>query len=155
VVALKVVTAPDRQSVTRFLVEAEAVAAVRHPHVIQVFDSGESAGLPYLAMEYLDGGSLKDVLNRTPALGPRDAAELVAAVADGVNAVPEAGIVHRDLKPGNILFDEHHKPKVTDFGLAMRGGVELTQTGVKFLGTPAYAAPEQAAGRREFVGPPA
>jgi len=146
VVALKVVTAPDRQSVTRFLLEAEAVAAVHHPHVIQVFDSGEYDDLPYLAMEYLEGGSLKDVLKRFPSgMPPRDAATLVAAMADGVHAVHEAGIVHRDIKPGNILLDGTESkasqsdpestlrisntalvPKVSDFGLALRGGVELT-----------------------------
>jgi Flp pilus assembly protein CpaB len=155
-VALKMLL-PDRRTgghaAVRFLAEAEAVAAVRHPHVIQVYEFGESAGRPYIAME-LCPRSLKDVLRAGP-LPPRDAARLVAKVAQGVQAAHAQQIVHRDLKPGNVLLDPDGEPKVTDFGLAKRGaGSDLTRTHA-VLGTPAYMAPEQAEGRAKFVGPAA
>jgi tetratricopeptide (TPR) repeat protein len=156
-VALKMVRPDDQgggQSVIRFLAEAEAVAAVRHPYVVQVYEYGEHAGRPFLALEYLGGGSLADRL-RAGRLDPRAAAELVGKIAAGVGAAHELGIVHRDLKPSNVLLDENGEPKVTDFGLAKRGRqVELTQTGA-VLGTPGYMAPEQVAGRTKFVGPTA
>src|SRR3954447_22392788 len=89
----------------RFLAEAEAVAAVKHPHVVQVHEYGEADGRPFLAMEYLPGGSLSDRLKQTDRLGPKAAAELVGALAGAVGAAHNLGIVHRDLKPGNVLYD--------------------------------------------------
>jgi tetratricopeptide (TPR) repeat protein len=156
-VALKMILSdrpPERAEVTRFLAEAEAMAAVRHPNVAQVFDCGEHDGRPYLAMELLTGGTLKE---RLPAKGMRAAAaaELVERLAHGVEAAHAAGIVHRDLKPGNVLFDAADTPKVTDFGLAKRGGrADLTRTNA-VVGTPAYMSPEQARGDTKFAGPPA
>jgi WD40 repeat protein/tRNA A-37 threonylcarbamoyl transferase component Bud32 len=156
-VALKVLRGGrgDAKDVIRFLAEAEAVAAVKHPHVVQVFDFGQDAGRPFLALELLTGGSLADRLKDKGRLDPRDAGALVAKLADAVRAIHELGIVHRDLKPGNVLFDEVGTPKIADFGLVKRaGGAELTHTQA-VLGTPAYMAPEQARGETKFVGPSA
>ncbi|MFO0852090.1 MAG: serine/threonine-protein kinase [Gemmataceae bacterium] len=143
----------DPKQLIRFLAEAEAVAAVRHPHVVQVYEFGDRDGSPFLAMEYCPGGSLAGRLKVTGPLPPADAADLLAKVADGVAAAHAQGIVHRDLKPGNVLFDTAGEPKVADFGLAKRGtGADLTATDA-ILGTPAYMAPEQATGQTKFVGP--
>ncbi len=145
---------PGRTEVLRFLVEAEAVAAIDHPHVVRVYESGESDGRPYLVMEYLPGGTLARRLRDRVRLAPPEAAALLAKVARGVQAAHDAGIVHRDLKPGNVLFDDRGEPKVADFGLAKRAGSDLTRTGA-VLGTPAYVAPEVADGRAKLAGPAA
>ncbi|MBA4066459.1 MAG: hypothetical protein C0501_22655 [Isosphaera sp.] len=166
VVALKVVLSgpyADPTAKTRFLIEAEAAAAVDHPNVVRVYESGEHDGIPYLAMEYLPGGTLGERLKTSGRLPPADAAALLAGVARGVAAAHALGIVHRDLKPANILFaggdtadgeattpEFGPVPKVADFGIAKRGGVDLTGT-VAVLGTPAYMAPEQARGDAKFV----
>jgi serine/threonine protein kinase len=167
IVALKMVLDPQHanpKELSRFMVEAQAVAAIRHPNVVQVYDSGEVDGRPYLAMECVAGGSLVKHLRATGKLAPVAAAELMMKIARGVQAAHESGIVHRDLKPHNVLLDPPPpgaapgtwgEPKVTDFGLAKRGGSsELTQTGA-VLGTPAYMAPEQARGESKSVGPAA
>src|SRR5262249_3441450 len=146
-VALKMVHADgpaDARQLIRFLAEAEAVAAVRHPHVVQIYEFGEHAGRPFIALEYLPGGRLTDRRTGAQRPPPADAAAMVARLARGVQAAHAAGIVHRDLKPGNVLFDAAGEPKVTDFGLAKRaGGADLTRTQA-VMGTPAYMAPEQA-----------
>jgi tetratricopeptide (TPR) repeat protein len=137
--------------VTRFLAEARTVAAIRHPNVVPVYEVGEHAGRPFLAMEYCPGGTLAGQL--AGPHDPRAAAELVRKVGRGVQAAHQEEIVHRDLKPGNVLFDAAGEPKVTDFGLAKRaGGPSVTQTQAA-IGTPAYMAPEQARGQRELIGP--
>jgi len=156
-VALKMVRGagtPDARAVARFLVEAEAMAAIRHPHVVQVYESGEHDHSPYLVLEYLPGGALSDKLTDGQRLQPLAAAKLLGQVARGTAAAHSIGIVHRDLKPGNILLDEEGLPKVTDFGLAKRAASDLTATQA-IMGTPAYMAPEQADGRTKFVGPAA
>jgi tRNA A-37 threonylcarbamoyl transferase component Bud32 len=166
VAALKMVLGAqhaDPRELARFVAEARAVAEIRHPNVIQVFDSGEADGHPFMAMECMDGGSLSQRLRAAGRLAPRAAAELLVKIASGVQAAHDRGIVHRDLKPHNVLLDAPPaggppgawgEPKVTDFGLAKRGGAELTTTGA-VLGTPAYMAPEQARGDTRNVGPAA
>jgi serine/threonine-protein kinase len=137
----------------RFRCEAEAVAALRHANIVQIYDVGDCAGRPYFTMELLDGGSLAQRLTGTPQPA-RQAAALLATLADAMNAAHQGRIVHRDLKPANILFTPEGTPKVTDFGLARRleGGTGLTVSGV-LLGTPSYMAPEQARGQSRAVGP--
>ncbi len=154
-VALKMVLSgayAGKQEIARFLGEAEAVAAVRHSQVIQVYGFGEAEGRPFFAMEYLTGGSLAARLKKNGPMSPDAAAELVASLASGIEAAHSLGIVHRDLKPDNVLFDSNDVPKIVDFGLAKRGSVDLTATGA-IMGTPSYMAPEQAAGRTKFCGP--
>ncbi len=148
--------AADPKHALRFLAEAEAVAAVDHPHVVRVYEFGRRDGRPFISMEYLPGGTLADHLKASGGRLPTAAAtRLVEKLARGVAAAHAAGIVHRDLKPGNVLFDAAGEPKVTDFGLAKRGtGADLTRTNA-IVGTPAYMSPEQARGEGKFVGPPA
>ncbi|MBP3957480.1 protein kinase [Gemmata sp. G18] len=162
IVALKMVLNSghaDARDIARFVTEAQAVADIHHANVIQIFDSGEAHGCPYMAMECLDGGSLAQRLRASGKMAPRAAAELVAKIARGVQAAHDRGIVHRDLKPHNVLLDSRGatteawgEPKVMDFGLAKRDGAELTQTGA-VMGTPAYMSPEQAKGETKNIGP--
>jgi serine/threonine protein kinase len=139
---------------TRFLGEAESMAAVAHPNVVQVYDFGRAGGQPFLVLEYLPAGTLTDRL-KAGRLYPDDATSLVEKVARGVHAAHAVGVVHRDLKPGNVLFDGCGIPKVGDFGLAKREmGVDLTAPGA-IVGTPAYMAPEQATGATKGISPAA
>ncbi len=149
VVALKMLRGePDRVLRERFLREGRAAARLRHPGIVAVHDVGEEAGLPYLAMDLLPGGSLEGAL---AALAPEDLRGRVALVREVAEAVGHAhaqGIVHRDLKPENVLLEAGGRPVVTDFGLAKelsRDDAPLTQTGA-VLGTPRYMSPEQAGG---------
>jgi tRNA A-37 threonylcarbamoyl transferase component Bud32 len=155
-VALKMVLAgasASPQDLARFRAEAEAVAQLQHPSIVQIFEIGEQGGCPYLALEYVDGGSLAEHLDGTP-VAPRQAAELVLALARAVDHAHERGIVHRDLKPANVLLQADGTPKITDFGLAKRRESEQihTQTGA-ILGSPSYMAPEQASGKASDIGP--
>jgi serine/threonine-protein kinase len=138
---------------SRFQQEAEAVAGLRHPNLVHVYDVGEAAGRPYFTMEYVDGGSLAQKLTGTPQPA-RQAAALVATLAAAMHVAHRGGIVHRDLKPANVLLTADGRPKISDFGLARRleGGARLTQSGVP-LGTPSYMAPEQAQGQTHGIGP--
>ncbi|MGL4423649.1 MAG: protein kinase domain-containing protein, partial [Gemmataceae bacterium] len=153
-VALKMLLGADTQATRRFLIEAETLAALHHPHVVSVYAFGDDPGYPFFAMEFLSGGTLAAYLRDQTILKPLDAAGLVRAIAQGVQAAHAQGIIHRDLKPANILFDGNFEPKVTDFGIAKRALTDMTQTGI-VMGTPAYMAPEQASGQGKFVGPPA
>ena len=156
--ALKMILAGDyagAEAVVRFLAEAEAVARLRHPNVVQVYSLGDHQGRPFVELEYVEGGSLAARLDGTPR-PPREAARLVEAVARAIAEAHRLGIVHRDLKPGNILMAADGAPKVADFGLAkwLQADSGLTRTDV-VMGTPSYMAPEQAEGRAKRVGPAA
>jgi serine/threonine-protein kinase len=143
------------EELARFRREAEAVAALRHPNIVQVHDAGEVTGRPYFTMEYVEGGTLAQRLAARPLL-PRDAAELLATLASAVQFAHQSGFLHRDLKPGNILLTPEGTPRITDFGLAraIDAGPHLTRSGDP-VGTPSYMAPEQAQGRARDVGPAA
>jgi serine/threonine-protein kinase len=140
------------QELVRFQRETTALACLRHPNIVQVYDAGEVEGRPYFAMELVEGGSLAQKLAGTPQPA-RSAAALLATLAEAMQVAHQGGIVHRDLKPGNILLTADGTPKIADFGLARRleGGAGLTQSGVP-MGTPNYMAPEQARGQTN-IGP--
>jgi len=139
----------------RFRIEAEALARLRHPNILQIYDIGEVDGLPFVSLELLEGGSLDDRLAGTPQAG-RSGADLVATLARAVHAAHQAGIVHRDLKPANVLFNADGVPKITDFGLAKRLESDSRQTATgQIMGSPSYMAPEQARGQAREVGPAA
>jgi serine/threonine protein kinase len=155
-VALKMVlsgASAGPRELGRFRTEAEAVARLQHPGIVQIYDVGEQAGCPYLALEFVPGGSLADALDGTP-LPARRAAQLVLALARAVHHAHQQGIIHRDLKPANVLLTPDGVPKVTDFGLAKLRDSDTgyTQTGA-ILGSPSYMAPEQAEARTRDVGP--
>ncbi len=143
---------PDAQA--RFQTEGAAVARLSHPNVVQIYEFAEHDGQPYFSMELVEGGNLSDRLNGGP-LAPRDAALLVRALAQAVQAAHGQNVVHRDLKPSNILLTTAGEPKISDFGLAKlldeRGLAQTLTEAV--LGTPSYMAPEQAAGQARAVGP--
>jgi WD40 repeat protein len=156
VVALKMILAgghAGEHELARFKTEAEAVARLQHPNIVQIHEVGEADGKPFFSLEFCPGGSLEKKLGGTP-LPPRDAARLVEVLARAMEAAHQKGIIHRDLKPANVLLAEDGTPKVTDFGLAKKLEQSAGQTGSgDVLGTPSYMAPEQAGGRAREVGP--
>ena len=130
----------------RFRREAQAVAALAHENVMRVYDYGEDEAGPFMALEWLPGGTLEDRLEEGP-LAPGETHRVAAGMAAGLAHLHSRGLVHRDLKPANVLFDEEGRPKLGDFGLArsITGAGTLTEAGT-VLGTAAYISPEQAAG---------
>ncbi|WP_026124360.1 Stk1 family PASTA domain-containing Ser/Thr kinase [Nocardiopsis baichengensis] len=146
--ALKVMhpsLAQDPDFVRRFINEAHSVAKLSHPGVVQVFDQGEDQGTVFLAMEYVPGRTLRDMLTAMGRFGPAEAARVMAPVLSALGAAHQAGMVHRDVKPENVLLTEDGRVKVADFGLARAvesAGQGMTKTGT-LMGTAAYLAPEQ------------
>jgi hypothetical protein len=156
IVAVKMVRGgafADPGALARFRVEAELAARLRHPHIIQIHEIGEFEGQPYYSMDYVDGTGL-DVLVREDPLPARRAAGYLRSIAEAVDHAHRQGVLHRDLKPSNILIDAADEPRVLDFGLA-RPVAEASglTVGEQPLGSPSYAAPEQAMGWHERVGP--
>ena len=135
--------ASDTQFVERFKREAQSAAGLQHPNVVGVYDRGEWDGTHYIAMEYVPGAALKDLIERGVTVG--EAVEITRQILAGASFAHERGIVHRDLKPGNVLVDAEGRARVTDFGIARAGASEITQTG-SVLGTAHYLSPEQAQG---------
>ena len=133
----------DEQFVERFRREAQAAAGLQHPNIVSVYDRGEHEGRYWIAMEYVQGAALKDLIER--GLSPAESVEIVRQVLTGVRFAHARGIVHRDLKPHNVLVDHEGRARVTDFGIARAGASEITQTG-SVLGTAQYLSPEQAQG---------
>jgi serine/threonine-protein kinase len=145
-VALKVLHrrfAQDREFVQRFQREAESAAGLQHPNVVSVFDRGEFDGTYYIAMQYIDGPTLKQLIDG--GLTPAQAVALIRQVLEAARFAHRNGIVHRDLKPQNVLINGEGVAVVTDFGIARAGVSEITQTG-SVMGTPHYLSPEQAQG---------
>ncbi len=141
------------QAQKRFLREARAAAAVRHPNVCPIYDVGEHEGVPYVVMALVEGESLAGPLGKGRYDDCRAAARLIAQVAEALEAIHAHGIVHRDLKPANILLDKSGQPVLTDFGLARAQDAEHLTADGSLLGTPAYMAPEQASLEVGPVGP--
>jgi beta-lactam-binding protein with PASTA domain len=146
-VALKVLHgrfAQDREFVERFRREAEAAAGLSHPNVVAVFDRGDVDGTYYIAMQLLEGRSLKELIDR--GLTPEQSVALIRQVLEAAGFAHRHGVVHRDLKPQNVLVDDDGAATVTDFGIARAGASEITQAG-SVMGTPHYLSPEQAQGQ--------
>jgi WD40 repeat protein len=161
VVALKMILSGAHAcaaELARFRAEAQAIARLRHPNIIQIHEVGAHEGRPFFSLEYCAGGSLEKKLRGTP-LKPDEAAALVETLARAVHAAHQKGVIHRDLKPANVLLAEDSSPRITDFGLAKAfgpdsdhspGGITATNA---IMGTPSYMAPEQAAGQARELGP--
>src|SRR3990172_4176373 len=153
-VALKVLPRQfthDPQFRTRFQREAEIIAALEHPHIVPVYDFGEHEDQPFIVMRYMPGGSLTDRLKQGP-LPVAEAGRIVASLASALDEAHSKGIIHRDLKPGNILFDHHNEPFISDFGIAKLSEATAALTGTGMIGTPAYMSPEQARGDKHIDG---
>jgi serine/threonine-protein kinase len=155
-VALKVLK-PELAAVLgaeRFVVEIRTTAALQHPHILPLFDSGTADGFLYYVMPFIEGETLRDKLNRETQLGVDEAVRIAREVADALDYAHGRGIIHRDIKPENILI-QNGRPMVADFGIALAvsaaAGGRMTETGLS-LGTPHYMSPEQATA--ENPGPP-
>jgi len=146
-VALKILHrrfAQDREFVERFRREAEAAASLSHPNIVAVYDRGDIEGTYYIAMQLLEGRSLKELIDQ--GLAPEQSAGLIRQVLEAAGFAHRNGVVHRDLKPQNVIVDDAGKATVTDFGIARAGASEITQAG-SVMGTPHYLSPEQAQGQ--------
>jgi tetratricopeptide (TPR) repeat protein/tRNA A-37 threonylcarbamoyl transferase component Bud32 len=155
-VALKMVLAGAHASahqLARFHTEAEAVAQLQHPNIVQIYEVGEQNGLPYFSLEYIDGLSLARKIAGKPQPA-REAAEMAERLALGMACAHGHGIIHRDLKPANVLLNRDGLPRITDFGLAKRLEDDSSQTkSGTLMGTPSYMSPEQARGQTHDIGP--
>ncbi len=151
-VAVKVLQpglASDEAFLKRFGAEARSVASLNHPHVLRVFDWGEDTDGPYLVLEYLGGGSLRDLLDRGVRLSHSQAANLGTEVAQGLAYAHARGLVHRDIKPANLLFDEEGRVRVADFGVARAlAEAAWTEPVGSMVGTARYISPEAAEGKQ-------
>jgi tRNA A-37 threonylcarbamoyl transferase component Bud32 len=155
-VALKLMKGQEHASkdqLHRFRVEAELLAQLQHPNIVQIFEIGDHEGTSFFAMEFVAGKTLQHQVREHPLI-PMEAARLVHLLAEAMHAVHQRGIIHRDLKPSNVLLSTEQIPKITDFGLARQGQSEVTVSGV-VMGTPSYMAPEQALGETDRIGPAA
>src|ERR1700690_4289035 len=149
-VAIKMLAAPiggETAHIERFRREARAVAKLQHPHIVAVLDSGEHDGMPFIVLEYVEGETLKERIQRVGRLTITEAGAFAIEVARALDAAHARGIVHRDVKPQNILLDPEAGAKVTDFGIARSVQEESLTVGGRVLGATDYVSPEQALGR--------
>lgn len=131
----------------RFLREAKAAGALNHPNIITIYDAAEEDGMAYIAMEYLEGGDLGDIVDSRKRLGMEEIVEIGANICEALHVAHEHGVVHRDIKPANILMPTDKPLKVADFGIAHVSDSNLTQDGA-LIGTPHYMSPEQFMGQK-------
>lgn len=143
-VAIKVLYHQEGTSLARFEREAKVVAALRHRNILIIYEYGEQEGLPYIVMEYVEGGTLEDRLKGGP-MAWQQAVNLIIPIAEALHYAHSQGIIHRDIKPSNILMQQEDWPVLADFGLVKQSNEQqgLTVTGT-FMGTPNYISPEQA-----------
>ena len=152
-VAIKTVRLPNandeeaQEELGRFRREAQAAGNLNHPSIVHIHDYGETGEIAYIVMEYVGGGSLKDVLDKTGQVPAADAVRYMDELLAGLEFSHERGIVHRDIKPANIMLDDKKRVKIADFGIARIEGSSATMVGT-MLGTPAYMSPEQIGGER-------
>ena len=155
-VALKMIVtgqAANKGQTQRFRREAEAVAQLQHPNIVQIHEIAEQGGLPFFSLEFVEGGNLADALQGAPQAA-NASAELCRTLGRAIHAAHQRDVVHRDLKPSNVLLTVDGTPKITDFGIAKKldAADSHTQTG-SILGTPSYMSPEQATSDAEAIGP--
>src|ERR1700740_574569 len=137
--------AEDQEFVERFRREASSAAGLSHPNIVAVFDRGEWDGTYYIAMEYVPGRSLKELVREQGPLDPGVAIDIVTQILQAARFAHARGVIHRDLKPHNVILDEEGRARVTDFGIARAGASDMTLTG-SVMGTAQYLSPEQAQG---------
>src|SRR4051795_6427603 len=135
--------AEDPEFHERFRREAQAAAGLTHPNIVAIFDRSEWEGTPYIAMELVDGQTLKELVQQRGPLPPNIAVGLTEQILGALGYAHRRGIVHRDVKPQNVILDPEGQAKVADFGIARAGNSEMTQTGGN-VGTVQYLSPEQA-----------
>jgi TonB family protein len=133
--------------IDRFYHEARISGTLSHPNIVTLFDIGEENGLPYLAMEFVEGETIASLLERGVRFKPEKVIGLVSQVASAIDYAHSRGVIHRDIKPSNLILSEGERVKVTDFGIAKLIDAEMTQSGT-LLGTPSYMSPEQAMGEK-------
>ncbi len=143
--------AEDPGFVERFRREAQAAAGLQHPNVVSVYDRGAYDGTYYIAMEYLPGRSLKQLIRQEAPLDPIRAIDLTLQILKAARFAHRRGVIHRDLKPHNVIVDDSDNAKVTDFGIARAGASDMTETG-SIMGTAQYLSPEQAQGHAVSAG---
>jgi len=144
-----VLNRPDEreEAQQRFIREARSAGNLSHPAIVTIYDVGEDAGLTYIAMEFVDGGSLESLIAARTRLPLDEITAIVAQIGDALDYAHRQGIIHRDIKPANILMDRAGRPRIVDFGIAKIASSDLTQTNM-VMGTPYYMAPEQIAGSK-------
>ena len=139
--------AEDQEFVERFRREASAAAGLQHPNVVQVYDRGAWDGTSYIAMEFLEGRNLKQIIRERGALEPSAAIDIAVQILRAIRFAHKRGVIHRDIKPHNVIVDADGRAKVTDFGIARAGASDMTETGA-IMGTAQYLSPEQAQGHQ-------
>jgi serine/threonine protein kinase len=131
--------------IDRFYHEARISGTLNHPNIVTLFDIGEEAGHPFLAMEFVPGETIASIIDRGVRFNPERVVGLVSQIASAIDYAHSKSVIHRDIKPSNLILAEGDRVKVTDFGIAKIADTEMTQSGV-LLGTPSYMSPEQAMG---------